>query len=134
MLRGAFPRDEVRALNLTPFLDNTGPNLIGLMTLTYVPNYFDILPMYLVILALIPVTVALARVDPRLALLLCVALWAAAAAGLNLPADLWSSKGSDRTWFFNPFAWQLVFFTGFALMAGWLPRPPSVAGSWRWRS
>ena len=42
-----------RAANLYPFLDNTGPNLIGLMTLTYVPNYFDILPMYLVILALV---------------------------------------------------------------------------------
>ena len=50
----AFPRDEVGALNLYPFLNNTGPNLLGLLTLTYVPNYFDILPMYLVILALIP--------------------------------------------------------------------------------
>ncbi|TAG14771.1 MAG: OpgC domain-containing protein, partial [Rhodobacterales bacterium] len=31
---------------------------------------------------------------------------------------------SDRGWYFNPFAWQLVFFTGFALMAGWIPAPP----------
>jgi hypothetical protein len=119
-----FPRDEVRALNLYPFLNNTGPNLIGLMTLTYVPNYFDILPMYLVILALIPVMVALARVDVRLALGFSVLLWVAGSTGLNLPAELWFANGSDRTWFFNPFAWQLVFFTGFALMAGWLPAPP----------
>jgi hypothetical protein len=119
-----FPRDEVGALNLNPFLNNTGPNLIGLLTLTYVPNYFDILPMYLVILALIPVMMALARLDVRLALAASLALWAAATAGLNFPAELWFTKPSERPWFFNPFAWQLVFFTGFALMAGWLPSPP----------
>lgn len=123
-LTGVFPRDEVGALNLYPFLNNTGPNLIGLMTLTYVPNYFDILPMYLVILALIPVMMALARVDSRLAVLASLAMWVAAPAGLNFPAELWFADGSDRTWFFSPFAWQLVFFTGFALMAGWLPAPP----------
>jgi len=120
----AFPRDEVGALNLYPFLNNTGPNLLGLLTLTYVPNYFDILPMYLVILALIPVMMALVRIEMRLAILFSLTLWVAATAGLNLPAELWFSKPSDRTWFFNPFAWQLVFFTGFALMAGWLPPPP----------
>lgn len=127
-LTGVFPRNEVSALNLNHFLDNTGPNLIGLLTLTYVPNYFDILPMYLVILALIPVMMALARHDARLALAASVALWIAATAGLNLPAELWFTNGSDRRWFFNPFAWQLVFFTGFALMAGWLPAPPIHRG------
>jgi hypothetical protein len=123
-MTGVFPRDEVGALNLYPFLNNTGPNLIGLMTLTYVPNYFDILPMYLVILALIPVMMGLARLDVRLAVAASLALWVAATAGLNLPAELWFTKPSVRPWFFNPFAWQLVFFTGFALMAGWLPAPP----------
>lgn len=127
-LTGAFPRDEVNALNLVPFLNNTGPNLIGLMTLTYVPNYFDILPMYLVILALIPVMMALARLDVRLAMAASVALWVAGTAGLNIPAELWFTKPSQRMWFFNPFAWQLVFFTGFALMAGWLPAPPVHRG------
>jgi hypothetical protein len=125
---GAFPRDEVAALNLTPFLESTGPNLIGLLTLTYVPNYFDILPMYLVILALIPVMIALANVDRRLAILFSVLLWVTGSAGLNLPAELWFENGSERTWFFNPFAWQLLFFTGFALMAGWLPPPPVHRG------
>jgi hypothetical protein len=123
-LTGLFPRDEVGALNLYPFLHNTSGNLIGLLTLTYVPNYFDILPMYLVILALIPVMIALAQLDVRLVVVASLFLWVAATAGLNLPAELWFTKSSDRTWFFNPFAWQLVFFTGFALMAGWLPSPP----------
>ncbi len=125
---GAFPRDEVGALNLYPFLNNTGPNLIGLMTLTYVPNYFDILPMYLVILALIPVMMVLAQRDVRLALLFSIVLWVLGTSGLNFPAELWFSKASERTWYFNPFGWQLVFFTGFALMSGWLPAPPVRRG------
>ena len=41
--------------------------------------------------------------------------------GLHLPAEPWS----DRTWFFNPFAWQLLFFTGFFFGRGWL-EPPAV--------
>src|SRR5215217_592580 len=42
-------------LNLAHFLDDPARMLLGYATLTYVPNYFDILPMYLLILALIPV-------------------------------------------------------------------------------
>ncbi len=54
-----------------------------------------------------------------------LALWVAATAGLNLPGGpLVQQSGRTGQWFFNPFAWQLVFFTGFALMAGWLPAPP----------
>ncbi len=126
---GVFPRDEVGALNLYPFLKSTGPNLIGLLTLTYVPNYFDVLPMYLVILALIPVMMALARIDQLLPVAASLMLWIAATFwGLNLPAELWFASGSARQWFFNPFGWQLVFFTGFALMSGWLPPPPVRRG------
>jgi hypothetical protein len=122
---GFVGRDEVSALNLHPFLRPHGNNVIGLLTLTYVPNYFDILPMYLVILALIPVVYACAKIHPHLALAFCVALWAAATfTNLNLPAEYWFANNSTRQWFFNPFAWQLIFFTGFAFMSGWLPRPP----------
>jgi hypothetical protein len=122
---GLFNRDYVGALNLHPFLRETGPNLIGLMTLTYVPNYFDILPMYLVILAMIPVAMGLARAHVALVAVASLALWLATQAGyLRLPAELWFTRDSTRPWFFNPFGWQLVFFTGFALMRGWLPAPP----------
>jgi len=55
---GFDARDYVGQLNLYPFFKNTEGNLIGLLTLTYVPNYFDILPMYLVILAMIPLASA----------------------------------------------------------------------------
>src|SRR6056297_1072433 len=114
-------RDYVGQLNLHPFFNDPQTNLIGLVTLTYVPNYFDILPMYLVVLAMMPLVVALAQRHRGAALLAVVAIWALAQADLAaLPAEPWS----DREWFFNPFGWQLIFFTGFALMAGWLPAPP----------
>jgi hypothetical protein len=114
-------RDYVGQLNLHAFFNDPQTNLVGILTLTYVPNYFDILPMYLVILALMPMMVALARLHPYAALAAVVMIWAAAQTGLvALPAEPWS----DRKWFFNPFGWQLVFFTGFAFMAGWLPAPP----------
>lgn len=126
---GLFPDSQVAALNLNKFLYNTGPNLIGLMTLTYVPNYFDVLPMYLVILALVPVMIALARLHSVLPIVASVALWLVAdLGGIHLPAEWWFIEGSTRPWFFNPFAWQLVFFTGFALMSGWLPAPPVHRG------
>ena len=118
---GLFERDYVGQLNLHPFFKSTETNLVGLMTLTYVPNYFDILPMYLVILAMMPVVVALATVHRGLAALFILTLWFLAQANvLAFPAEPWS----DREWFFNPFGWQLIFFTGFAFMSGWLPAPP----------
>jgi hypothetical protein len=122
---GLVGRDEVSALNLHPFLRPHGNNIIGLFTLTYVPNYFDILPMYLVILALIPVVYAVAKIHVHLALAFCFSLWAIATfTNLNVPAEYWFTNNSTRQWYFNPFAWQLIFFTGFAFMSGWLPRPP----------
>jgi hypothetical protein len=126
---GLFSRDEVSTLNLVPFLKASGNQVIGLFTLTYVPNYFDILPMYIVILALLPVMILLARVHVYLALAASVLLWlVATTSNLNLPAEYWFSNNSTRQWFFNPFAWQLVFFTGFAFMSGWLPAPPRNRG------
>ncbi len=126
---GLFSRDEVGALNLVPFLKSSGNQVIGLFTLTYVPNYFDILPMYIVILALLPFMVLLSRLNVYLALTASGLLWfVATTTNLNLPAEYWFSNNSTRQWFFNPFAWQLVFFTGFAFMSGWLPAPPRSRG------
>lgn len=124
-LSGAFEVVYVDQLNLRPFFDAPMQQLVGLFTLAYVPNYFDILPMYLVILAMMPVVIALREVHLGLAIGFCVAIWLGANFNLlDLPAEPWS----DRTWFFNPFGWQLIFFSGFALMAGWLPRPPVSFG------
>ena len=113
-----------RSLNLWPFLADPAQRMAEFATLTYVPNYFDILPMYLVILALVPPAMAIERsLGGRAVLAFAAALWVAALCHVvELPAERW---GTGRSWFFNPFSWQLIFFLGFALARGWLspPRP-----------
>ncbi|OAN80498.1 hypothetical protein A8B82_00140 [Sulfitobacter sp. EhC04] len=105
--------------------------LLSFMTLRYVPNYFDVLPMYMVVLLLMPLVMALAQVDKRLVAAFVIGIWLLAqdallqalglgAWHLEFPAEPWTARG----WFFNPFGWQLIFFTGFAFMRGWLPKPP----------
>ncbi|MBP1886611.1 OpgC family protein [Sinorhizobium mexicanum] len=110
----------VDSLNLVPFMKDPGHLLVGLLMLTYVPNYFDILPMYIVILVLMPLMILASKVDRSLPFVLMILLWLAAQFGLTrLPAEPWS----DRSWFFDPFGWQFLFFTGFFLMRGVLPAP-----------
>lgn len=112
--------DYIHRLNIRYFFDDTQEALLGLISLRYVPNYFDILPMYLVVMLWIPVVWTLSRIHLALALAFPVGVYTAMwQYGLELPADL----HSDRPWFFNPFGWQLMFFTGFAFGAGWI-KPP----------
>ncbi|MDA8586657.1 OpgC domain-containing protein [Rhodobacteraceae bacterium] len=134
VLNAMFPdgdRNYVGQLNLWPFFKDTETNLVGLLTLTYVPNYFDILPMYMVVLAMMPLVILLKWVDLRLAIGFVFVVWFMAQGRIldlvgleylsfNLPAEPWS----EREWFFNPFGWQLIFFTGFAFMSRWIPAPP----------
>ena len=116
--------DYVGQLNLTYFLNDTGRALIGLFTMTYVPNFFDILPMYIVILCMIPAFMALARIRPALAIAACVVLYAVNyVIVIELPAEV-SPDRNFRAWFFNPFAWQILFFAGFAMSLGYLRLPP----------
>ncbi len=118
---GAFDKSYVNSLNLGHFFKDPAPQMVGLFTLTYVPNYFDILPMYLVVLALMPLFMALSRLSLWAVAGASIAIWLGANLGLLAPsAEPWS----QRQWFFNPFGWQLLFFTGFAFMRGWIPAPP----------
>ncbi len=132
---GSFDKVYIGTLNLWKFFAEPQPQLVGFFTLTYVPNFFDILPMYMMILVMVPFVMALSRVNLWLVAAVLGALWFFAqgrileaiglgALQLELPAEPWS----DRPWFFNPFGWQLVFFTGFALMRGWIPAPPVNTG------
>jgi hypothetical protein len=127
-------------LNLWPvFVESElweNPNiLLSFMTLRYVPNYFDILPMYMIVLLLMPIVMAFANVNKWLVGAFILGVWTLAQRSLleqlglsqfyiGFPAEPWS----DRPWFFNPFGWQLIFFTGFAFMRGWLPKPPVNKG------
>ena len=111
------------------------PNiLLSLMTLRWVPNLFDILPMYMVVLAMMPLFYLLVRVHFAALVTVSFVIWFLAQRGftdalglpyLNFTAEPWAGQSGDqRVWFLNPFGWQLAFFTGFAFMRGWLPKPP----------
>nr|WP_281409435.1 OpgC domain-containing protein [Oharaeibacter diazotrophicus] len=120
----------VATLNLQRFAADPAGLAARFLTLTYVPNYFDILPMYLVMLAMMPAMLALERIDPHVPLAVSFQLWLLAQFGLlDLPAEPWS----DRPWFFDPFGWQLLFFLGFSIRRGLLrppaPRPALVAAA-----
>ena len=123
---GGYDKNYIGSLNLWKFFEDPAVPLLGLVTLSYVPNYFDILPMYMVVLAMMPIVIALQRVHTGLVFAFMIVVWLGAqqslwgSAHLAFPAEPWS----ERKWFFNPFAWQLIFFTGFALMRGWIPKPP----------
>ena len=99
-----------------------GNGLLGLALLSHQLGYFNILPLYVVLMLWAPVALALALRGPLLALIVSVALYAAARTfGLNLPN--WPEPGG---WFFNPIAWQLVFTLGLVSAILWrdgFPRP-----------
>src|SRR5579862_1248670 len=112
-----YGTDYVAVAQFQRFFSDPSNALVGLFTLTYVPHYIDILPLYIVALAMVPIAMALARIDPRLVIAASVALYAAAwLFKLDLPAN----ADDQPVWYFNPFAWQLIFFTGFALRRGWI--------------
>lgn len=94
--------------------------MLAVASLRQVPVFFDILPLYMVLLAATPLLMALAGWSPRLVLALSGLLWLAVQiAALNAPAHPLVDVG----WYFNPLAWQFLFFIGYGVTSGWLSVP-----------
>jgi hypothetical protein len=94
--------------------------LTGLAVLSHQLGYFNILPLYVVLMLWAPLALALAMRNSALALMSSVATYAASRAfGLHLPS--WPEPGG---WFFNPFAWQLAFTIGLVCAVVWRNGPP----------
>jgi hypothetical protein len=84
---------------------------IGLAALTHQLGYFDILPLYVVLMAMAPIYAIIDRYAPGWVLPVSVTLYLATLI-VPLPMPTWPTDGQ---WFFNPLAWQLVFVLGFVL-------------------
>ena len=85
---------------------------IGMVLLTYQIGYFNILPLYVVLLLIATVFVVIARFSLWLALAASVALYVATLTfQLGLPS--WPAQGA---WFFNPLSWQLLIVLGYVAM------------------
>ncbi|GJD36154.1 OpgC family protein [Methylobacterium aerolatum] len=84
-------------------------SVCGMALLTYQLGYFNILPLYVVLIGIAPVIVLIGRTSRLAALALSVGLYLASLVEeWNLPS--WPGEG---TWFFDPFCWQLLLTLGF---------------------
>ena len=97
---------------ILPFFQNPANAIWQAAALIFLPNYLDILPLYIVLLAMFPALWFLASHSPALAMSVSVVIY-----GLAWQFE-WAlpNVSTGGVWFFNPFAWQLLFTTG--LVAG----------------
>lgn len=117
-------------INIAPLMEDPVRGFIGLATMSHQIGYHNILPMYVVLLLGLPLMMALAV--HGLAPLLGVS------AILYTLTQIygWSppSYPAEGHWFFNPFAWQLLFvggfFAGVRLMRRQTPVPYSRLAWW----
>jgi hypothetical protein len=95
-------------LRLNNFLQEPDLAIVKALVLQYQPEFLDILPLYIVLLALFPVVLLLQRHRPLAPLILSFAIYL-----LTLHFG-WEPKTypANEGWFFNPFAWQFLFIVG----------------------
>src|SRR5580693_9482358 len=112
-------------MNILDFLKQPDVTIVQALLLKFKPVNMDVLPLYIVLLLLFPPILWLLLRRPTLALGISVALYVLAwQFGWNLPAY------PEGTWFFNPFAWQLLFVFGAWCAVGGAKR---LAPLLRWR-
>jgi hypothetical protein len=103
--------DTIVYMDIKPLMDDPVRGFVGLVTLGHQLGYFNILPMYMALLLMLPAMMVLARMNLLLLLAVSVTLWFFAGIfALDLP-----NYPMPGGWFFNPFAWQLLFVIGFVL-------------------
>jgi hypothetical protein len=94
-------------MNILDFLKQPDVTIFQALLLKFKPVNMDVLPLYIVLLLLFPPALAMLLWQPAFALaasaLLYVLTWNF---DWNLPAY------PNGVWFFNPFAWQLLFVFG----------------------
>ena len=97
--------------NASAVFDDPVEAHIGLVLLRYQLGYFNILPLYVVLMSAGPTIGVIDRLAPRLLLPLSAALYVySLATAFNL--HTWPVEGN---WFFSPFCWQFIFILGFLL-------------------
>lgn len=111
--------------NLGALFELSATEAWHLLTLRFFPGPFAVLPLYIVLLLLVPLMLVLLRWHPAAALAASAVLYIAAQVGLTLPAPLMLC--CDGEWPFNPFAWQFLFVIG--VLLGWY-RPRVLRLGW----
>jgi hypothetical protein len=97
--------------NAASVFNDPVPTHIGLAVLSHQLGYFDILPLYVVLMLMAPGFALIDRTAPSWVLPVSAAIYLAALT-FQLTLPTWPVSG---TWFFNPLAWQFIFVLGFVL-------------------
>lgn len=87
------------------------PTHVGLALLMHQLGYFDILPLYVVLMLMAPIIAVIDRFVPAALLPVSLIVYAVTV-GFQIPIPTWPVEGE---WFFNPLAWQLIFVLGFTM-------------------
>jgi hypothetical protein len=94
-------------MNILDFLKQPDQTIVQALLLKFKPANMDVLPLYIVLLLFFPPILWLLQRAPTLALGASAAIYALAWwLNINLPAY------PEGVWYFNPFAWQLLFVFG----------------------
>ncbi|MEZ5816982.1 MAG: OpgC domain-containing protein [Hyphomicrobiaceae bacterium] len=96
---------------------------IGLVLLSHQLGYFNILPLYVVLMMIAPLVAMLHRYAPSALLPISFTIYLASVV-FAITVPTWPVSGQ---WFFNPLCWQLIFVLGFSMSrergaGGWVRR------------
>ena len=108
-------------MKVADFLQEPHIAVLKAVVLQFQPEFMDILPLYIVLLLGFAVALPLLRSWPTLVVGLSIALYVAAAIfHFNLKTY------PNGVWYFNPFAWQIVFVLGAAFSLRRLEGAPHI--------
>ena len=101
------PAFYIQEMEVGEFFRQPGSEIIQALFLRFRPLNMDVLPLYVVLMAFLPLVLLVARLHRDLPLACSVALYI-----LTLRYDLHLSTYPNGFWSFNPCAWQLLFVFG----------------------
>ena len=97
----------INEFNVAGLVDNATETLRQGLFLKFKPVNLDVLPLYIVLMGLFPPVLWFMLRQPNWTMIASLALWLVSRhMGWNLPAY------PAGTWYFNPFAWQVLFVFG----------------------
>jgi hypothetical protein len=97
----------VNEFNVVGLVDNATETLRQGLFLKFKPVNLDVLPLYIVLMGLFPPVLWIMLRQPNWTMVAAIVLWLVSRqTGWNLPAY------PQGTWYFNPFAWQVLFVFG----------------------
>lgn len=113
-------RDLVEEMGMHHFISNPQQALIDELLLRFKPNLMDPLPLYILLLAGLPLVLPIFVRKPWVVVAMSFAVY------LTVPLFGWNLAAiKDGVWYFNPVAWQLLFVLGgAAAIHGQRPRVP----------